>query len=237
MSLTTQSASEPVVEANRRAVTSPAIVTSDASGSVCHERDVVAALDEALVLDEPRRAISSRPGSRWPESGAWRYGTGAPVRDVGVERVLRLAAGASKDSLPSRRCRARAARCATRRPRVPAAPAVGPGLEGQRLRQSRPALALEVRRKNGPGRPGGSASPSRCRTDVAELVAGPPTSPRGSTARRRGGSCCRVVLLERRIDRERTVEVLLVPPAATLSVGTRTSRRYGIIVCRFQKSS
>jgi hypothetical protein len=45
------------------------------------------------------------------------------------------------------------------------------------------------------------------------------------------------MFLELTIDRDRPVEVLLIPPTRDVQVGTFTRVRYGFIACRCQKPS
>ena len=142
------------------------------------------------------------------------------VRRVRQERVERVAGGRGAGRVEGQRparAEVEALRLDVldRRPRGPPAPAIGARFERQRLRQVELAPVLQEEREErrldlvAEVLPGGAVE-----RDGPELVprsAAPPAVIPGPDDEE--VQVVRIVLLERRVDRERPVEVLLVPPS------------------------
>ena len=190
-------------------------------GHVLRERvrlpceDVGAVLHEALVLHEPRGPAGGLRGVRRRDGPvAVRYRVGG-VGHVAVERARLMGwRRLEREPAPGLEIQPFAGR-PPRGPRVPRPPAIVARLEGDSLRLAQLTLVLEEVRE--PGRQNLLLKVARrgaAEVDLAELLslgAGPAAVvPRPDYE---GVHVRRVVPLEQLVDRERSVEVLLVPPS------------------------
>ena len=176
---------------------------------------VGAIVDEALVLDQPRRPLRAAGevgGLDRPLPVRHR------VRRIGDVAVVAGRAGGGRrihaEHLVGAEVEADRLRLLGRRPLAPAPPLVGAGLEGERFGEVARALVLqeegEERRLHLVAEVGRRVAAERDRAE-RRAVAGPAAVvPRADDQVVQAAG---VVLLERLVDVERAVEVLLVPPA------------------------